>query len=170
MKLKELIGAVAPALASALGGPLAGTAVRVLSEKFLGKPDGAEDEVVAALAVATPEQIVELRRIDAEFRKTLVDAGIKLEELEVRDREGARAMFTATRDPTVTWISLLVLGVWGSVQYALFTAQIPEANADMVVRMLGTLDAALMAVLWFWVGSTKKSGEKTEAILKLAKG
>jgi len=36
---KGIVGTVAPALATALGGPLAGVAVRAIAEKVLGKPE-----------------------------------------------------------------------------------------------------------------------------------
>lgn len=163
-KLKDIVRTVAPALATALGGPLAGTAVRALSEKFLGRPDGAAEEVEAALTSATAEQIIELKRLDKEFKSKMLDAGIKLEELEEQSRTRATNMFVATRDPTVTLLTLAIVIVWGIVQWALFTHNVPENSHDMIARMLGTLDAALMAVLYFWFGSSKGSREKTEAL------
>lgn len=169
MKLKEIVRAVAPALAGALGGPLAGSAVRVLSEKFLGKPDGTPEELEPILAGASPEQLIELKRIDSDFKTTLVNAGIKLEELEANDRAGARAMFSATRDPTVSLLTYAVVLVWGGIQWLMFTQAVPEGSHDMIVRMLGTLDASLMAVLYFWFGSSRGSKDKTDAITALAK-
>jgi len=168
MKLKEIVRAVAPSIASALGGPLAGTAVRVLSEKFLGKPDGTPDELESVLVGASPEQLIELKRIDSEFKTTLVNAGIKLEEIEANDRAGARTMFTATRDPTVSVLTFSVVLVWGAIQYMMFTQAVPEGSHDMIVRMLGTLDASLMAVLYFWFGSSRGSKDKTQAIASMA--
>ena len=45
-----IVKAVAPTLAGMLGGPLAAVAVRELSNKILGKPDGTEADVAAAIA------------------------------------------------------------------------------------------------------------------------
>ena len=169
MKLKEIVRTVAPALATALGGPLAGSAVRVLSEKFLGKADGTPEELEPVLASATPEQIIELRKLDNDFKSKLIEAGIKIEEIDAGDRLSARGMFSTTRDPTVTILTISVVIVWGTVQYALFTQAIPEGSHDMIVRMLGTLDAALLTVMTFWFGSSRGSKDKTDAITALSK-
>ena len=169
MKLKEIVRTVAPALATALGGPLAGSAVRVLSEKFLGKADGTPEELEPILASATPEQLIELKKLDNDFKGRLIEAGIKIEEIDAADRLSARGMFTATRDPTVTILTIPVVIVWGTVQYALFTQAIPQGSHDMIVRMLGTLDAALLTVMTFWFGSSRGSKDKTDAIAALAK-
>ena len=47
-----LLGQVAPTIATALGGPLAGVAVKTLSNVLLGHENGSEDEVKATKAVA----------------------------------------------------------------------------------------------------------------------
>ncbi len=58
--LLSLVRTVAPSLASAVGGPLAGMAVRTISDALLGKPDGTEAELAEAAAKATPEQLLQL--------------------------------------------------------------------------------------------------------------
>lgn len=169
MKLRDMVKTVAPAIATALGGPLAGTAVRVLSEKFLGKADGKPEEIEALLSSATPEQIIELKKIDNEFKEKLLGAGIKLEEIEVADRSSARSMFMTSRDSTPAWLTYSVIAVWAIVQYMLFTQLVPAESRDLIARMLGTLDAALLAVMNFWFGSSRSSREKNETIANLAK-
>ena len=44
-----LLGQVAPTIATALGGPLAGMAVKTLSNVLLGHEGGTEDDVKAAI-------------------------------------------------------------------------------------------------------------------------
>ena len=51
-QLLNIVKTVAPTIATAMGGPLAGMAVRTLSETLLGKPDGTEAELAAAAAAA----------------------------------------------------------------------------------------------------------------------
>ena len=46
---KAIVGTVAPALATALGGPLAGVAVKAIADKVLGKPAATEADVAAAI-------------------------------------------------------------------------------------------------------------------------
>ena len=58
MKLLETFGPllrqVAPTIATALGGPVAGMAVRALSVGLLGREDGTANDLAAVLAAATP--------------------------------------------------------------------------------------------------------------------
>jgi hypothetical protein len=53
-QLLNLVRTVAPSIASAVGGPLAGMATPAISEALLGKPDGTEAELTEAAAKATP--------------------------------------------------------------------------------------------------------------------
>jgi hypothetical protein len=46
---KKLVGALAPTLGTALGGPLVGSAISVLSNVLLGKPEGSQDDVSTAV-------------------------------------------------------------------------------------------------------------------------
>lgn len=96
--LKGILGTAAPAIATALGGPLAGSAVRFLSGKILGKDNGSEEELMSAIEGWTPEQRLELKRLDNEYNLALLNQGINIFELEVRDKESARNMVVATKN------------------------------------------------------------------------
>ena len=62
-------------------------------------------------------------------------------------------------------ISLAVLALWAYVQLVLLRDQIPETNRDLVLRMLGVLDAAVLTVLTYWLGSSVGSARKTDALV-----
>jgi len=55
-QLLNLVRTVAPSIASAVGGPLAGMATKAISEALLGKPDGSEEELLQAAAKASPKE------------------------------------------------------------------------------------------------------------------
>ena len=63
-----LLQQVAPTIATALGGPVAGIAVRALSTALLGNESGTVDDVSAALSVATPEQIAAIKKVENDFK------------------------------------------------------------------------------------------------------
>lgn len=169
MKLKDIVRTVAPALATALGGPLAGSAVRVLSEKFLGKPDGTPEEIEAVLTTATPEQLIELKRLDVEFAKHLSDNDIKLEQIDATDRNSAREREKVVRDGAPLIIALVVLALWCWVTYTLLTAGVVKTADDALIgRVLGTLDAAVTGSLWYFLGSSRGSAKKTDAAIAAA--
>lgn len=173
-KLRDIVRTVAPALATALGGPLTGSAVRLLSEKFLGKADGTEEEVAAALSVATPEQIVELKRLDHDFKKHLVDAGIKLEELAMQDRASARTREAAVRDWVPGALGFLIVSGFLAAVWAVISGHAAGLNDSAIVGILGTVIGYLSAkadqVTGYYYGSSAGSKAKTDAMERIRKG
>lgn len=61
-------------------------------------------------------------------------------------------------------VSLAVLALWAYVQLVLLRDEIPAPNRDLVLRMLGVLDAAVLTVLTYWLGSSVGSSRKSEAL------
>jgi hypothetical protein len=168
---KSIVQTVAPTLATALGGPLAGTAVSALAAKLLGKPDAPQEEVAAAVLAASPADLVKLKEAELDYQKSLNDAGIKLEEIAAADRANARDREIRTGD---TWtprvLAALVVCGWLAVQYFLLRNIVPQEMRELVARILGTLDSALMLVLSFFFGSSASSRQKDETISTIAKG
>lgn len=165
---KNIIGAVAPALATALGGPLAGLATKALADKLLGNPDASEEEVAAAVQGLRPEDLVRIKEIDANFKASLVAAGIKLEEIAAADRDSARQREVKTGDSwTPRGLALLVVGGWMTVQWFLLNHVIDDSMRELIARVLGTLDGALMLVLSYFFGSSSSSQQKNDIIGKM---
>ena len=63
--LSNIVGAVAPTLGTALGGPFGGMAGDVIS-KVLGVENNPKS-IEQALASATPEQLIEIKKAEKEF-------------------------------------------------------------------------------------------------------
>lgn len=162
---KGIVGTVAPALATALGGPLAGVAVKTIADRVLGKPAASEADVAAAIeSGASPELLLKLKQADQDFAKAMADAGIKLEELEVQDRASARAMQMATRDWVPGALAVVFVAGFFVLLALMMRTQIPTENRDLLIAMVGTLGGAVMTILTFYFGSSRGSREK-DAIL-----
>lgn len=165
---KQVIASVAPALATALGGPLAGVATKALADKLLGNPNASEEEVAAAVQGLKPEDLIRIKEIDANFKASLVSAGIKLEEIAAADRESAREREIRTGDNwTPRGLAVLVVGGWMTVQWFLLNHVIDDSMRELIARVLGTLDGALMLVLSYFFGSSSSSRQKDDIIGKL---
>ena len=65
-RIKRAIARTAPSLARALGGPLAGAAVEQLSRAIFGDAAVDEEALADALAAATPEQLLAIKKAIAE--------------------------------------------------------------------------------------------------------
>jgi hypothetical protein len=157
----KLIENVAPTIATALGGPVAGMAVKALSSALLGHGDGSEDDIRTALATATPDQIAAIRKVDADFKVQMKSLDIDLVRIAANDRDSARHMAVGTNSLTPSIMSYVIVVCWACIQYFLFTHVIDPSMRELIARVLGTLDGALMLVLSFWFGSSNPViGEK----------
>ena len=151
-----LIGSVAPTIATALGGPVAGMAVKALSGALFGRDDASQDEIQAALANPTADQLAALKKIDADFKVQMKSLDIDLERIAASDRDSARNYAILTHDLTPRIIAILVIAAWVVVQWFLLHNIIPDAMRELIARVLGTLDGALMLVLSYYFGSAHK--------------
>lgn len=167
---KGIVGTVAPALATALGGPLAGVAVRAIAEKVLGKPEASEADVAAAVAGAGPELLLKLREADQAFAKVMADAGIKLEEIEAKDRASARDRQVALKDWTPNFLGVAIVAGVFLLEWFVFTHAIPREMQELAGRSLGIADAMAMTVVTYFFGSSRGSREKDAILGRAVKG
>lgn len=165
---KNILSAVCPSIATALGGPLAGIATKALADKLLGNPNASQQEIEAAVQGMKPEDMVRLRQIDADFKKSMIEAGIKLEEIAAGDRDSARQREIKTGDNwTPRGLAILVVCGYMFVQWFLLNHVIDGTMRELIARVLGTLDGALMVVLSFYFGSSAASKQKDDVISKM---
>lgn len=163
----DIIGVIAPAIATALGGPLAGLAVRALSSVFLGKDDGSLDEVKNVLAGATPDQVAQLKKVNDDFLVQMKGLDIDLEKINQMDRQSARDMQSSSK----SWIpGLLALGVttgfFGILVGMAFFGLKNEGNQAFLI-LLGSLSTSFSAIIGFYYGSSSSSHLKDETIAKM---
>lgn len=164
---KGVLASVAPALASALGGPLAGVAVKTIGDRLLGKPDATEDDVAAALAGGDASVLVRLREIDAQFRKEMAQIGVDLEKIAAEDRASARAREVSARDSWTPRVlaAVVVVGFFATV-YMVLAGHVAGLKDPRVAVLVGTLvgyaSAKADQVVGYYFGSSVGSARKTE--------
>lgn len=151
-----LVSSVAPTIATALGGPVAGMAVKALSNALLGHADGTEDEINAALANPTADQLAALKKIDTDFKVQMKSLDIDLERIAASDRDSARNYAIMTHDLTPRVLAVIVVLAWGCVQWFMLHNVIEPSMRELIARVLGTLDGALMLVLSYYFGSAHR--------------
>lgn len=167
---RKLVSGVAPALATALGGPLAGAATSVLAKAVLGNENGTEAEIEAALAVAKPETLAAIRKADQDFAARMKELEIDVEKVHAGDRDSARKREMATGDWTPAIMALgVTLGFFGVLLFML-NNEIPTVGRDALLVMLGSLGTAWTQIVSYYYGSSAGSARKTEALAKAGKG
>ena len=154
---KKLIGSVAPSLATALGGPLAGMAVTAIGQ-VLGVSEPTEEKLATALQIANPEILLKLKQADQDFAKHMASVGVDLAKLEVQDRDSARSLLIQTKARTPAVLSYFVVLVTAAIYSYLVIGDYDKLTiSDLVLgRILGTLDMAFGVVLAYWLGSAHR--------------
>lgn len=157
---------VAPTVASALGGPLAGAAVTALANVIGGEPTAKAVQSAIEDGKLTAEQVAEIKKLEIQYQAQEKEMGFKFAELAFQDRDSARkANVAGGTQKYLFWLSILLLVVCiGSEVYVLFNG-LPQGASELVIgRVLGLLDSAAMLVLSYWYGTSAGSAQKTELL------
>lgn len=168
--LLNLVRTVAPSIATAVGGPLAGMATRAISEALLGKPDGTEDELVEAAKNATPEQLLALKQAEQDFVVRMRELDVDLERISNQDRDSARSREIQLKDITPKVLAgVITVGYFG-VLFWMLRFGLPETGAsEALLVMLGALGTAWGGIVAYYFGSSAGSRDKNETISKMMK-
>jgi hypothetical protein len=158
----EWLAQIAPSIATALGGPLAGLAVTAIS-KALGI-DEKDVQKTIETGKLSAEQMVSLKQAEMELQAKAQELGLNFETLATQDRKSARDMQMTTKSFVPALLSILVVTAWVLIQYFLLTHVIAPEMRELVARILGTLDASLLLVLNFYFGSSASSQNKDELL------
>ena len=149
--LLNLLRNIAPTLATAVAGPLGGAAISAIASR-LGVGDTVE-EVAKAIA-GDPAATAKLQELELEYAK-----------LDATDRDSARKReLEIATSASAPWYSKVVTPVlaigmfalWAAVNVLLLNHSIPDGMREIVIRMLGSLDAAVMLILSYYFGASHK--------------
>ncbi|QZA80844.1 hypothetical protein [Deefgea piscis] len=166
---KKTVGAVAPILGSALGGPFGGMAGAAIAAA-LGV-DNDEAAISAAVHGATPEQMIAIKNADLEFKSKMAEMGFKsaadLERIASDDRANARAREMTLNDWTPKALCLaIVVGFFGVIALLAFK-ELPQSARDSLFVLVGTLGTAFVSVVQYYFGSSAGSAAKSNTIHRL---
>lgn len=163
---KKVIGTVAPTVATALGGPLAGAAITAIGG-ILGISDATEENVADALrnGQLTAEHITQLRSLELQYQNEEKERGFRYAELEFKDRNSAREREAKTGDDTNRVLAYTIVGSFIAVTGASLLGY-AKIDSAMLGTLVGYLSAKAEQVLAYYFGSSQSSERKTEIIAK----
>lgn len=167
------IGKAVSAFAS--GGPIGLLSVAAQGiGSVVGKdvPNTAE-AITAAVVGATPDQLIQMKKIDDDFAVQMKQLGFQHEEeteaILAADRDSARNREIQTKDWFPKVLAICVCGLCFAGEGLYFFRGAPaNASPELIGRILGTLDAALLLVLGYYYGSSSGSAEKSSALANIA--
>jgi hypothetical protein len=152
-ELFALLKGMAPVLATAVAGPLGAAAVTAIADKL-----GVSDTVASVVQAigSDPHAAQKLAELELEYAK--IDAADR-DSARKREQEIATSASAPWYSKIVT--PMLALGVfllWAAINYTMLTSKdaIPVDMREIVIRMLGSLDAATMLILSYYFGNSHK--------------
>lgn len=159
-ELLRLLGNIAPALATAVAGPLGGFAVSAIASK-LGVADTVE--AVTKAISADPDAALKLAQIDLET--------LKVEQANTADARAMQVAALQQSDVFSKRFPMYLTAFWSlcaAVYIGFITFSIiPEPNVRFADTILGfILGTVIATMLNFWFGSSIGSKEKGEALRK----
>ena len=151
---------IAPTVATALGGPLAGMAVSAIAKAIGCSPDEVQD--VISSGKLTAEQVASIQLAELELKKQAQSMNLDFAKLIAEDKKSARDMQIATK----SWIPpVMAMGVtcgFFGILFGLMYGQIQ--HAPQIDIMLGSLGTAWTGIISFYFGSSAGSQAKTELL------
>lgn len=168
MDLLKIVGAVAPTLATAIGGPLGGMAMQVVSS-VLGLPtDSSEKDVERALKQATPEQLLALKQADNDFAVRMKELDIDLERIAASDRDSARRREAQVRDWMPRVLAFVVVAGFMATVFLVLLGYVDGMKDPLMATTVGTLIGFVSAkceqVVAYYFGSSSSSQQKTQLL------
>lgn len=151
---------IAPGIATALGGPLAGLAVTAIS-KALGI-DEKDVQSTIDQGKLNSDQLVAIKQAELQLQSQAQQLGLNFETLAVDDRKSARDMQSITKSIVppllATGVTLGFFGILGALMMGYAT------KSDELMIMLGSLSTAWVGIISFYFGSSASSQTKDQMI------
>lgn len=110
-------------------------------------------------------------QLQTELKMQLSQERLETARIHSADRMSARTMAQKTQlhAVAVCVISVLVVLGFGTMLYLVLANPLPEGNSEIVYILLGTLSAGFSTVLTFWLGSSRSSQDKSQAMVDAAR-
>lgn len=168
-ELRSLLQTVAPLIATALGSPLAGGAVAVLSNLLLGKATGSQEEVLKAISQATPDIWLKIKKAEQQFQLDMAKLGLdkdKLDEMRIQDaRQREVDMAKAgKRDLTTPILCFCFTIAFFGMMILMFFFPVQPTMKEVANNFVGSLITAELMILSYYFGSSSGSREKDAII------
>jgi hypothetical protein len=151
---------IAPTIATALGGPLAGLAIEAVSKAIGIDPKDVQSTISEGKLSA--DQIMLLKQAEIDMAARAQEMGLDFAKLNVEDRKSAREMQAESRSyiPAILAVSVTI-GFFG-ILIGMMTETFKASDALML--MLGSLGTAWTGIIAFYFGSSAGSQAKDDLL------
>lgn len=173
---KQVLGAVAPTLLSAIGGPFAPLAAAIL-HAALGT-QGDEKAADTALANASQDTLFKVKQAELDLQGKLGELGIQREQLVYNDLANARSRQVALKDDTPAKLAWMMIGgflaislaqIVAMIGFAEQVAKIPPQGWLLIGNISGYLANEAKQAGAYFFGSSLGSQSKDATLAEIAR-
>ena len=165
MDFMRIIGAVAPSLATAVGGPIGGMAVKFITDPLGIPSDSSKDDIAKAINNATPDQLVALKKAENDFTVRMKELDIDLERIASSDRDSARRRESQVRDWMPRILAFVIVAGFMGTVFMVLLGYVEGMKDPLMATTVGTLIGFVSAkaeqVIAYYFGSSNSSQQKT---------
>jgi hypothetical protein len=156
----DWLAQIAPTIATALGGPLAGMAVSAVSKALGIAPEEVQAVISSGKLDAT--QVASIQLAELELKKQAQSMNLDFAKLGNEDRKSARDMQAITRSFIPPALAIGVTCGFFGILFGLMYGQIQ--HAPQIDIMLGSLGTAWTGIISFYFGSSASSQNKDKLL------
>lgn len=157
-KAMSVLKAIAPVIATAVGGPF-GAAASIILTNVLGSSDPKAQE--ASLLAASPELLAQIKAADETFNVQMKTLGVKEEQMKFDDRASARDMQKTVKDTTPRNLAYLVLCGTGITIMAVLMGW-AKVDGALAGTLIGYMVAESRSALSYYFGAVEETPVETE--------
>ncbi len=110
--IENFIAKSAPLLASAVGGPIAGVAVNLISNLFGSDPKNPDD--ILKKMQADPDAAMKLKQLEMQHEESLLQIQMQSYAKEIEDRSNARNFVLNFNQPSMMWFLTIMVFLVGA--------------------------------------------------------
>ena len=176
MDFKSLIKTIAPAIATAIGTPAAGSAVSILSNLIFKEDNKSEQDIQNAILDGLPNAtVLEIRKADQDFSVQMTKLSNEAQQYYLLDVKDARKthgssdkLYTLAYIVLCTFAGIMMATLCGGYEALSGGIQIkPETLAvvsGIACGIVGYAAAIAQQVIGYYFGSSAGSSKKTDAM------
>jgi hypothetical protein len=156
----EWLAQIAPGIATALGGPLAGLAVTAIS-KALGVDEKDVQSTIESGKLSA-DQLAAIKQAELTLQTQAQQLGLDFEKLATDDRKSARDLQASTKSIVPPVLAMGVTVGFFGILFALMMGYAQKSDELMI--MLGSLGTAWTGIIGFYFGSSAHSEKQSEML------
>lgn len=154
--LLKLVQPISPIIAAALGGPLSGVAVSLLSNVFGANPKDITD--LTTKIQQDPEAPFKIRQLECEHAATLAQIASEDYKTEVEDRKDARLHSHQYKNFLRHFAYFVTVGFFGIIIVLFLPFPVNQTERELLIMLIGMLASKWQTMVDYFYGSSRPQG------------